>query len=89
MTDNLIIKNLMHSYLKVLFSFKMKYIPREKVKDSMSHAYNHIALDCKVLSTQIVFEFYCKFLDLHKMLNVIMPHKVLRFILTADKIALL
>lgn len=79
----------MHSYLKVLFSFKMKYIPREKVKDSMSHAYNHIALDCKVLSTQIVFEFYCKFLDLHKMLNVIMPHKVLRFILTADKIALL
>lgn len=91
MTDNLIIKNLMHSYLKVLFSFKMKYIPREKVKDSLSYAYiiNHIALDCKVLSTQIVFEFYCKFLDLHKKLNVIMPHKVLRFILTADKIALL
>lgn len=79
----------MHSYLKVLFSFKMKYISREKVKDSMSHAYinNHIVLDCKVLSTQIVFEFYCKFLDLHKKLNV-MPHIVLRFILTADKIAL-
>ena len=90
MTDNLIIKNLMHSYLKVLFSFKMKYISREKVKDSMSHAYinNNIVLDCKVLSTQIVFEFYCKFLDLHKKLNVIMPHIVLRFILTADKIAL-
>ena len=90
MTDNLIIKNLMHSYLKVLFSFKMKYISREKVKDSMSHAYinNHIVLDCKVLSTQIVFEFYCQFLDLHKKLKVIMPHIVLRFILTADKIAL-
>lgn len=81
----------MHSYLKVLFSFKMKYIPKEKVRDSLSHAYiiNHIALDCKVLSTQIVFEFYCKFLDLRKKLNVIMPHKVLRFILTADKIVLL
>lgn len=80
----------MHSYLKVLFSVKMKYISREKVKDSMSHAYinNHIVLDCKVLSTQIVFEFYCKFLDLLKKLNVIMPHIVLRFILTADKMAL-
>lgn len=80
MTDNLIVRNLTHSYLKVLFSFKIEHIPRKKVKDSASHAHinNHIALDCEVLSNQIMFVFYCKFLDPHKKLNVIVQQKSVR-----------
>ena len=59
MTDNLIIENLMHSYLKV-FSFKMKYILRKKVKDSKHHAQinSHIARNFKVLRTKVMFVLF-------------------------------
>lgn len=58
MTDNLIVENLMHSYLKV-FSFKMKYILK-KVKDSMSRAQinNHIARNFKVLRAKVKFVLF-------------------------------
>lgn len=50
MTENLIIKHLIHSYLKMLFSFKMKYSLEKQIKVSMSYAEinNDITEDCEV-----------------------------------------
>lgn len=57
MTEDLIIKNLIHSYLKMLFSFKTKYILEKQTRESISYAQinNDVTQDCKVSGILITF----------------------------------